>query len=149
MADQISIEVDGLAECLAAFNQLEGELRRNANGELRRASAQVAREVVIPMLGGGGAPQESKIVAAAGPKSDRYVVVAVPARKPRLSGLRKTPAASAKLLGWALEKGSGAPQFHHPRPGGLVATHTAAMTAKAVPKYRAVVEAIMAKYGLR
>ena len=39
--------------------------------------------------GGSGSPQEAKILAAAGIKSDRFVVVGVPNRKPALSGLQE------------------------------------------------------------
>lgn len=141
------ITVEGLDTCLAAFKNLDAELRRNANGELRAASKQIANH--IPgMLGGSGAPQESAIIAAAGPKSDRMVVVAVPGRKPKLSGLKKTPAATAKRLGFALEGGSGAPQFHHPAPGSLVAKHLPQIAAWAVPRYEQALVGILRKYGL-
>ena len=126
---------------------MEAELRRNANGELRRASKAIA-ERVPPMLGGSGAPQESAILAAAGPKSDRLVAVAVPARKPRLSGLRRTPAGKAKTLAFAVEGGSGAKQFHGPPVRALVGRHMGRVRAIADPEYRRVLAQIMTKYGL-
>jgi len=148
VADPISIEIEGLDECLRAFQGLQSDLRRVANGELRQASKGIGRDVVIPMLGGSGSPQEAGILAAAGPKSDRYVVVAVPNRKPRLSGLRRTPAAQAKRLGFALEGGSDYPPFHGPAEGSVVASHIPAMTSRAVPKYQAALVSIMRKWGL-
>jgi hypothetical protein len=141
------ITIEGLVECLAAFKQLDAELRKEASGELRAASKQIAAGIV-PMLGGSGAPQESAVLEAAGPKSDRFVAVAVPNRKPSLSGLRKTPAAAAKRIGFALEGGSDKPQFHRPAAGSLVASHKPQMAAYAVPRYQAALAAIMRKYGL-
>lgn len=148
MADPISIEIKGLDECLRAFQGLQGDLRKTANGELRTAAKGIGRDVVIPMLGGSGAPQEAAVKAAAGPKSDRYVVVAVPQKKPKLSGLKKTPAAAAKRIGFALESGSSYPPFGGPAPGSLVASHADAMRARAVPKYQAALAGIMRKHGL-
>lgn len=148
MAQPISIEIEGIEECLRAFQGLERDVRRVANGELRQASKAIGREVVIPMLGGSGAPQEAKIIAAAAPKSDRYVVVAVPGRKPGLSGLKKTSAAQAKRLGFALEGGSDYPPLHHPAEGSLVRTHIPTMTSRAVPRYQAALVSIMRRHGL-
>lgn len=145
MAQGISIE--GIDECLRAFQNLEGELRKNANGELRRASKAIAQGLT-PMLGGSGAPQERAIIAAAGPKSDRYVVLAVPNRKPALSGLRKTPAAQAKKLGFAIEGGSAEPQFKNPAKGGIVGKNRNAIASYAIPRYVQAVVGIMKKNGL-
>lgn len=142
-----NITIEGIDECLKAFNGLERDLRRNANGELRAASKEIARGLV-PMLGGSGAPQESAFIAAAGPKSDRYVVLAVPARKPRLSGVRRAPSAAAQRLVWAIEGGSGEPQFHGPAAGSMVAKKRAAMANYAIPRYTAAVTRIMKKWGL-
>ena len=91
MAAGTSIEIKGIEECIAAFKSLEIDMRRSANSELRQASKAIGQGI-IPMLGGSGSPQEAKILAAAGIKSDRYIVVGVPNRKPALSGLKKTPA---------------------------------------------------------
>lgn len=141
------IEIDGLKECLDAFKSLDTELRKNANGELRKASKAIAKDL-IPLLGGSGAPQEAAILAAAGPKPDRYVVVAVPNRKPKLSGVKKTPAAMAKRLGFAIEGGSAAEQFHGPAYGSMVARHIDRIARQAIPRYERELVAIMRKYGL-
>jgi hypothetical protein len=147
VADRISVEIDGLGECLRAFNGLEKDLRKNANSELRNASKQIARGIP-PMLGGSGAPQEAAVIAAAGPKSDRYVVVAVPARKPALSGARKTRAALAKRIGWAIEGGSLYPPFHHPKAGAMIERHIPRIEAYAVPRYKQALAGILRKHGL-
>lgn len=141
------ITIDGIDECLKAFGGLQAELRKNANGELRRASRAIAADV-IPLLGGSGSPQESAILAAAGPKSDRYVVVAVPSRKPGLSGLRKTPAADAKRLAWAIETGSGYAPFRGPAAQSLVGRHRDTIAKMAIPRYTSALADIMRKYGL-
>jgi hypothetical protein len=142
-----AIGVEGLDECLRALNGLTGELRKNANGELRKASRAIAADIV-PLLGGSGSPQEAAILAAAGPKSDRYVVVAIPARKPALSGLKRTPAAQAKRLAWALETGSDWPAFRGPAAGSLVSTHRNTIARMAIPRYTAALTDIMRRYGL-
>lgn len=148
MAAPIDLEIEGVEQCLRALQGLQGDLRKLANGELRTAAKGIGRDVVIPLLGGSGAPQEDKIVAAAGPKSDRYVVVAVPSKKPKLSGLRKTPAAKAKRIAFALEGGSTYPPFHSPRQGSVVQEHVPAMRAKAVPRYKQELARILTRYGL-
>ena len=142
------ITVTGLDECLAAIAGLEKDLRRQVNGELR-AAAKASAAGVPGMLGGSGAPQEAAIVAAAGPKADRFIVVAVPNRKPRLSGLKKTPAGQAKRIAFAVENGSSAPQFHHPQRGGMVAKHVPAIVAHTVPRYEQAIAALIVKWGLR
>jgi hypothetical protein len=141
------ITIDGIDRCLGAFNGLQGELRKNANGELRAASKQIAN--LIPgMLGGSGAPQEGKILAASGAKSDRYVVVAVPNRKPGLRGVKRTPAVEAKRLGWALETGSDWPAFKNPSPQSLVGQHRDAIARYAIPRYTESLIDIMRKWDL-
>lgn len=145
-ADQF-VTVEGLDEAIRSFNNLDRDLRRNANGELRRASKSIAASLV-PMLGGSGSPQEDAILAAAGPKSDRYVVVAIPNRKPKLSGVKNTPAAMAKRLAFPIESGSDAPQFNNPRPGAMIARHRETIAARAVPRYLRALEAIMRRYNL-
>jgi hypothetical protein len=140
------IGVEGLDECLRALNGLSGELRKNANGELRQASRAIASDI-IPMLGGSGSPQEAAILAAAGPKSDRYVVVAIPVRKPALSGLKRTPAAQAKRLGWAIETGSDYPAFGGPAAQSLVGRHRDRIARMAIPRYTEALAGIMRKYG--
>ena len=147
MADRFTVEIDGVADCLAAFRLLDTELRKNANGQLRSASKQIAARIP-QMLGGSGSPQEAAVLAAAGPKSDRYVVVAVPNRKPRLSGMRRTPAASARRIGWAIEGGSRYPQFHGPAAGSMVARHVDAIGRIAAPEYERALVGIMLSAGL-
>lgn len=146
-----NITIVGIEECLRAFQGLDKELRKNANGELRKASRQIASGIVQKIPGyaaGTGAPQAPAIAKAAGPKSDRYVVVAVPNKKPKMKGLKKTPAAKAKLIGWAVEGGSGYPPFHRPVAGSLVSSHREELAQYAIPLYTKAVADIMRKYDL-
>jgi hypothetical protein len=141
------ITITGIEECLAAFKNLQGELRRNANGELRAASKAIAADI-LPMLGGSGSPQEAAILAASGPKSDRYVVLAIPARKPRMAGLKRTPAAQAKRIGWAIETGSDYPPFGGPASQSLVGRHRDRIARMAIPRYTEALAGIMRRYNL-
>lgn len=142
------IEVVGIDNCLRAFNQLERDLRKSANSELRQTSKRIGSQVIVPLLGGSGSPQEEKILAAAAPKSDRYIVVAVPQKKPKLSGLKKTSAPMAKRIAFGLEGGSVYPPFHKPRAGAMVHRHAPEMARRAVPRYLKALHAIMVKHGL-
>jgi hypothetical protein len=142
-----TLVIHGLDECLRALNGLQSDLRREANGELRQASKQIAAGV-IPMLGGSGAPQEPALLASLGPRSDRLVTVAV-VRKPRLSGLRRTPAAIAKgAIFWPVEIGSDYPPFHGPPTGGIVANHREALARYAIPRYTEALAKILRKWDL-
>lgn len=144
--DRQTLEVQGLDECIRAFNNLDRTLRRNANGELRAASKQIASGMT-QYLGGGGAPQEDRIIDAVGPKSDRYVVLSVPARKPKLSGARRNSAAAAKSLVFGVEWATSS-RFGGATPGGLVRGNTKRMRAYAAPRYKLALIAIMRRYGL-
>jgi len=141
-----TLTITGIDTVLASLKGLQGDLRKDANAELRAAARQIAGDL-LPLLGGSGAPQEAALLAALGPRSDRLVTVAV-VRKPRLSGLRKTRAAEAKGLFWPVELGSSAPQFHGPPAGGMVARHRDALARYALPRYSAAVTALLRKWRL-
>jgi hypothetical protein len=142
-----TIVIHGLDECLAAFKGLQADLRKEANGELRAAARQIAQDV-IPLLGGSGAPQEARLLESLGPRSDRLVTVAV-VRKPKLRGLKRTPAAVAKgAVFWPVEIGSDYPAFHGPPVGGLVARHRERLARYAIPRYTEALATIMRKHGL-
>jgi hypothetical protein len=140
------ITIEGLDRCLAAFSGLQADLRREANGELRQAAKEIAAGV-IPMLGGSPAPQEGALIASLGPRSDRLVTVGV-VRKPKLSGLRRVPAANAKGLVWAVEIGSAYPPFHGPGAGAIAARHRDALARYAMPRYLDALAKIMRKWDL-
>lgn len=147
----LSVEVEGIDECLRAFSSLEGQLKKNANGDLRKASKEIANGIVGMLPGfaaSTGAPQADAIARAAGPKSDRYVVVAVPNKKPKLSGLKKTSATKAKRLGFAIEGGSDYAPFHNPAAGSFIADHRNKMISYAVPRYERAVTDLLRKYDL-
>jgi hypothetical protein len=141
-----TITINGVDECLRAFKGLQGDLRKQANGELRAAAREIATGV-IPLLGGSGAPQEDPLLAALGPRSDRLVTVGVN-RKPALSGTRRMSAADAKGLFWAVEIGSDYPPFRRPPTGGLVARHRESLARYAIPRYTEALARIMRKWDL-
>jgi hypothetical protein len=142
-----TLVIHGLDDCLKALNGLQGDLRREANGELRQAAKQIAAGA-IPMLGGSGAPQEAALLASLGPRSDRMVTVAV-VRKPKLRGLKRTPAALAKgAVFWPVEVGSDYPPFHGPGTGSLVASHREALARYAIPRYTEALTKILRKWDL-
>lgn len=142
-----TLVIHGIDESLRALNGLSGDLRKQANSELRTAAKQIASDA-IPLLGGSGAPQEAALIASLGPRSDRLVTVAV-VRKPKLSGLKKTPAAVAKgAIFWPVEIGSDAPQFRSPPTGALVARHRERLARMAIPRYTAALTAILRKWDL-
>ena len=142
-----TLTITGIDTVLASLKGLQGDLRKDANAELRAAARQIAGDL-LPLLGGSGAPQEAALLASLGPRSDRLVTVAV-VRKPRLSGLRKTRAADAKgAVFWPVELGSSAPQFHGPPAGGMVARHRDALARDAIPRYTEAVAQLLRKWGL-
>ena len=142
--------IEGIDECLKAFGKLDRDLRRNANGELRRASKRIAADVMArgKAAGSGAAPQASAVWAAARPKSDRVVVVAVPQTKVRLSGTRRMSAPATRGIGWAIETGSGYGPFRNPASGSLVARHIPGMLGPAKQVYQQNLARIMTAYGL-
>lgn len=143
----VTLEVTGIDECLKAFSGLEKDLRKTANGELRAAAMKTAREV-IPMLGGSGSPQEAAILGSLGARSDRLPTVAV-VRKPKLSGLKKTPAGIAKgAVLWPIEQGSDYKAFHGPPAGGIAGRHRAQIAQKALGSYMKALADISRKWGL-
>lgn len=163
------VEIEGLDACLKAFGRLEKEMRRNANGELRKASKQISGGLK-QFLGGSGSPQEPEILRAARPKADRYVVLKVPGVVPHMRGLQKrkprlkpqsdkavsaarranarVARRSKQSIVWAIEDGTAYPPFHGPGKGSLVARNMGKARRYAEPVYGAALRQIMRKYGL-
>ncbi len=147
--DGVSVSIDGIEECVRAFNTLEVEARRNYNGQLRRASRRIA-DKLIPTLG-RSTPQQQRIADAARPKSDRYVVVAVPGRVPQMSGLRRqrTPAKVKYSLAFGVEDASPDPRFRKAGSrGGLVERRIQAQRSRWVAEYQRELASIMRSAGL-
>lgn len=115
-----TLRIDGLQSCLDRFQTLEGELRRQANGDLREVAVGVAREmvpVVSRIVASGGAPQSGKVADTVRAKKDRKPLVRVGAVNPKLSGFGRSRAGNARHKGsvaFGVEYGPGG--GHRPRP---------------------------------
>jgi hypothetical protein len=98
------IEAEGLVETLAAFKELEADLRRTANGELRAAAKTAAGELVgeLRAAAGAGPPVARRVARTIRVKNDRIPAV-------QIGGARKVGAtgAPASLLMWGSEHGPG------------------------------------------
>lgn len=141
------VEIEGLDVVMRRFQDLEQMVRRQANNDLRDAAGKVSAQVVADrhtLLGGTGIPQEPRIIEGARVKRDRYVAVQVPGVKPRLSGLRRTPAAKAKSLSIAVEWGGLGVGYR----GGLVGRNRGRITSRVLRDYQTEIANILRKYGL-
>lgn len=145
----VSVSIDGIEECVRAFNTLEVEARRNYNGQLRRASRRIA-DKLIPTLGRATVMQQ-RLADAARPKSDRYVVVAVPGRIPQMSGVRrqKRPAKTKYSIVFGVEDASPDARFRKAGPrGGLVQRRIDAQRGRWIAEYQRELASIMSRAGL-
>lgn len=80
MANGVQIHVDGLLETLKAFQGLERDVRRQANGELRQAAGQCASGLttrLVAAAGGSGVPVAPRVARSVKVKSDRLPVVSI------------------------------------------------------------------------
>ena len=143
------VEALGLPELIKSIGQLDAALRQQANKDLRTGAKSIAEKVISGgMIGGSGVPTDAAITAGARPKYDRYVAVQVPGVKPKLSGLRKVPAARAKSLSIALEYGSTSPGLKGPPRGALAGRNIGRINSFAVGEYQALLARVLRKYGL-
>jgi hypothetical protein len=85
--DGRTVQIIGLKEVLRMFNDLDGELRKTANGELRQAARKIADDLQqkVQSSGGGPAPQGAAVAQTARARNDRIVKVAVPGVNIRFS----------------------------------------------------------------
>ena len=141
----------GLPEMVDKIQQLERLVRQQANRDLRQGARNISAQVVAQrhsLLGGGGTPQEHAIVEGARVKYDRYVAVQVPGVKPKLSGLERTNAARAKSLAVAVEWGSSDARLKGPPRGALVGRNIRRIELRVLIEYKALLTAVLSKYGL-
>lgn len=97
------VEADGLVETLDALKGLDADMRRQANGELRRAAGDSARQIVqhLKAAAASGPPVASRVARTVRVKNDRIPSVQIGgARKVGRSG------APASALLWGSEHGS-------------------------------------------
>lgn len=156
MPVQATITIEGIRECLNAFQGLETDLRRTANGRLRDVATHVADGIRenLPGWNNSSAPQADAIVEAARVKRDRIPAVAVPGVKPALSGLKKTPVSGKKgayKIGIPVENPQGrttANQFHAPAKGSMVGRNKSRIEGFALPQYTYGLAKVMREWGL-
>jgi hypothetical protein len=145
-----TVEVKGLTEMVGKLQSLDRELRRDANTMMR----QGAKDISIHVVNNRGSlfhtdgVRDERIIEAIRPKYDRYVALAVPGVKPKLSGLKKTPAARAKSLAIAVEWGSADPRLNNPPRGALVGRNIGKVTRFVRDDYANLVYRVLKKYGL-
>lgn len=151
----LNASIQGMDECLGAFQGLSRDLRKAANGEIRDASKAIGNELIgwlqLAAVEGAAPPQAPAVAEAARVRRDRYVVVAVPGVNLKLSGIGKSRGRPwiKYQIAWATEIGSDWAQFHTPRgSGGWIRRNRDAWAARAVPKYTAAIATIARKYGL-
>lgn len=147
---QYTAEIDGLKETLRALNGLETDLRRQANGELRKAAGDCARGLVDRLKTAAaacGVPVAPDVASSVRVKSDRLPVVSIGG--PKRIGRNKVPA--GRLL-WGSEQGPKSDPNHFavpPGPGYWIKPTVARFQASdAERNYRAAVYAILKRYGL-
>jgi len=129
-----AIEVDGLLETLRAFQGLERDMRRVANGELRDAARTCANGLAVDLrsAAGGGPPVAPRVAGSIAVRSDRLPTVAIGGS--RRVGRRGAPA--AKLL-WGSEHGP-AGAINHFAVAANSAGYWIAPTTKAFKSSRAI-----------
>jgi hypothetical protein len=142
----VGVKLDGLTETLRAFQQLDKELRREANGELRKAARECAAELAVELRAAAAAsptPVAGRVATSIRVRSDRIPVVIVGGnRKVGVRGGR------AGALVWGSELGG--EHFAAGRgPGYWIApTVRRFATNGAVTRYKRAVYDLLRKYGL-
>jgi len=99
----MSVQVDGLQDTLKAFQGLEADLRRTANGELRQAAGRTATQgvaLVQESAASCGVPAAPLVARSARVKSDRLPVISIGG--PKRVGRYGAPASA---LLWGSEHG--------------------------------------------
>ena len=146
----VSVELDGLQETLRAFQGLEKDLRRVANGELRRAAGECASALVGDLqtsAASSGVPVAPRVARSAKVRSDRLPAVAI-GGSARV-GRRGAPASA---LVWGSEHGpSGAVNHFGVPPGGGYWIKPAVerfKSSRAVAIFSDAVAAIQRRWGL-
>lgn len=141
-----NIDVEGLTETLRAFKGLEADIRRQANGELRKAAGECASGLVDALrasASGSGVPVAPRVASSVKVKSDRLPSVAIGGNK--RVGIR---GGRAGALVWGSEKGG--KHFGVAKSSGywIKPAVDRFKANDAIRIYRGEVAAIMRRYGL-
>lgn len=100
----VALEVDGLMDTLKAFNALEADLKKTANGELRQAAAECATGLagsLVMAAASSGVPVASRVARSIKVKTDRIPVVTIGGAMKVGTGKR----GNAGSLVWGSEQG--------------------------------------------
>ena len=169
-----SVEIEGINECLKKFSQLEGDLRKEANRELRAAAKEIALREVMPALPGWAsrAPQPrlaAAIAEGARVRSDRMISVRLGSVVPQVSGFKKSRIMKRKkqnmaALAWGSEVGPNGGHTPGSKSGGegtnfyagggresggkWIKPNIDEIAPKAVDHYKDALLAIMRKYEI-
>lgn len=142
----VSVQVDGVQQTLNATRQLEAALRRQTNGELRKAAGTCAAELLAELQGAAGAsgvPVAPLVARSMKVRSDRLPVVAIGGslRVGRYGG-------TAGQLVWGSEHGGH--NFAVPRGPGYWIRPTVERfkASRAVAVYQSAIAAIIHAAGL-
>jgi hypothetical protein len=119
------LQANGVDTILADIQFFDAAVKRLVNGQLRRASKQIAAAalpVVRSAVAGSPVPQAGAMAATARAKSDRRPVVVVGAVNPKLSGWRRggNPRWKGSLAFGAELGGKQAWRVHKPGGGTYV-----------------------------
>lgn len=121
----MSFNVTGVREVQRFLSEnIAKEDLREATGALRRASKDIAKDIVIPALAetaaASGVPIGPAIAATAMPRADRVVTVSMGRKNPRLSGYKRgTDQRARTSLAFGAEWGDGT-RSRQPNPAHKV-----------------------------
>ena len=143
---RVAVETPGLMETLKAFQGLETDLRKQANGELRDAARECATELASLLriaAAGSPTPQAALVARSIKVKSDRIPVVSI-------GGSRKVGryGAPASALVWGPEHGG--PNFVAGEGGSywIAPTVDRFSSSRALATYRRAVFELLRKWKL-
>jgi hypothetical protein len=146
----MNFAIEGLTETLRAFQGLERDIRRQANGELRAAAGTCASGLVDELraaAGGSGVPVAPRVARSVRIKSDRLPAVSIGGAI--RVGRRGAPA--SRLL-WGSEHGPRGAVNHFgvaPGPGYWIKPTVERFgKSRAVDAYKRAVVSIMRHYRL-
>jgi hypothetical protein len=174
MADQYTVTVEGLDDCLKILTKAGAQLHdldvsqvKLANAQLKSAAKDLASrfgtEVVAPLVSGYGGGIGPAMAETIRPKADRMPIVRVGAVNPKLSGWNTrpknprrrnvTPGLWKGSLAWGAEFGPYPGATHNPygrrraSGGHAIGPRTTQLEADLVPLYIPLVVAAMETAG--
>lgn len=155
-----SVEYEGVYEALGMLKNLRQDLRRLANGDLRRESQQIGEAVrpfIEQLVASSPAPQADEVAKTVRTKSDRMVVLRIGAVQPTgLSGWRRGRAGNARWKGsiaWGVEHGPypGSPNYYkvgRNNAGYAIGPNMGRIEQRIKPEYEKLLVHTLRRWGL-